>query len=158
MSMLRLAIVPALALLLAAAPRAAHAGEAETKAAQELVRLITPKPAYDDMLRQLTNNLIATSMAPAAGAPADMNERIIKAMTEAMPYEDMMTWTAEVYAKRFTAAELKELSKFYRTPLGAKVAKSLPEIMGEVGRKTGEILAKRLPAALDRAGLGAPKP
>ncbi len=158
MSITRLALLPALALALAALPLPALAGEAELKAANELVRLVTPKPIYDDMMKQLTQNMLASMAAQGQAAPADLAAKFQKAMSEALPYDEMMGWSAEVYAKRFTVAELKDLVKFYKTPLGSKLAKSLPEIMGEVGRKTGEMLPSRMPAAMERAGLGAPPP
>jgi len=36
-----------------------------------------------------------------------------------------------IYARHFTVAELRELLAFYRTPVGAKSLRVLPQIMGE---------------------------
>ena len=36
-----------------------------------------------------------------------------------------------VYARHFTVAELKDLAEFYRTPLGAKALREMPQVMGE---------------------------
>lgn len=149
---------PALALVLASLPLPALAGEAELKAANELVRLVTPKPIYDDMMKQLTQNMIQSMSAQGQPPPPELAAKFQKAMSEALPYDEMMGWSAEVYAKRFSVTEIKDLVKFYKTPLGSKLAKSLPEIMGEVGRKTGEMLPSRMPAAMERAGLGGPAP
>jgi hypothetical protein len=37
--------------------------------------------------------------------------------------------------------------------VGRKLAAKLPEIMGEAGKKVGEVIPQRLPAALKRHGL-----
>jgi hypothetical protein len=36
-----------------------------------------------------------------------------------------------IYARHFTAAELRELIAFYRTPTGAKALQQMPQVMGE---------------------------
>jgi uncharacterized protein len=36
-----------------------------------------------------------------------------------------------VYARHFTVGELKDLTAFYRTPLGAKALREMPHVMGE---------------------------
>lgn len=156
MSNLRPALVLAAVLVVQALPRPASAGEAELKAAHELVRVITSKAAYEDMMKQLTQNMIAGMGGPGTSMPPELSGKFQAAMADALPYEELMTWSAEVYARRFSTAELKELAKFYKTPLGLKVARQTPEIMGEVGRKIGELLPSRMPAALERAGLKPP--
>ena len=78
---------------------------------------------------------------------------MMAALLEVVPYAEMKQWTAELYAQRFTTAELKELVAFYRTPLGRKLASKLPELMGEAGKKVSSVLPERLPAALRRHGL-----
>ena len=42
---------------------------------------------------------------------------------------------------------------FYKTPVGKKAAKLLPEISGEIGKKMGPIVMQRLPAAMKKVGL-----
>lgn len=147
------ALALALGLALASQPTRAEAGEAEVKAATELVRLVTPKAAYDDMMTQMTAGMMQTLVAQGQKVPPDAAAKIQKAVGEVLPYEEMITWSAEVYATRFTVSELKELTKFYKTPLGSKLAKALPDIMGEVGKKMATILPERMPGALKRAGL-----
>jgi len=152
MKLLNASLMSVLALL-AAAPMSALAGPAELKAATELVRLVTPKEAYDDMMVQMTNGMMQSLVAQGQKVPPDAQVKIQKAVGEVLPYDEMIAWSAEVYAARFTAAELKDLIKFYKTPLGQKLAKALPDIMGEVGKKMATILPERMPGALKRAGL-----
>ena len=44
---------------------------------------------------------------------------------------DAMKEAPPVYARHFTVAELKDLAAFYRTPLGAKALREMPQVMGE---------------------------
>ncbi len=42
-----------------------------------------------------------------------------------------------VYARNFTAQELREIVAFYRTPTGAKALHTMPKVMGEVMAQMG---------------------
>ncbi|WP_437676729.1 DUF2059 domain-containing protein [Sorangium sp. So ce131] len=131
----------------------AHAGEAEKKLAQELTHLIMPKEVYGALIEQMANNVVA-SMQQAGGKISAKDAGKLKAVvTEVLPYDEVVQWNVEVYATKFTADELKELIKFYGTPVGRKSAKLLPEISGEVGKKIGAIVFQRMPAAMKKAGL-----
>jgi hypothetical protein len=44
---------------------------------------------------------------------------------------DSMKDAPPVYARHFTAAELDELTAFYRTPIGAKALREMPQVTGE---------------------------
>lgn len=44
---------------------------------------------------------------------------------------DAMKDAPPIYAKHFSAAELNELTAFYRTPTGAKALHEMPQVMGE---------------------------
>jgi uncharacterized protein len=63
--------------------------------------------------------------------------------------------TAAVYARNFSADELRELTAFYRTPLGQKMLQKLPVVMQEsmavgqrfgqeIGREAGDHMVKEL--------------
>ena len=47
-----------------------------------------------------------------------------------------------VYARHFTAPELRDLVTFYRTPLGQKMQRELPQVMAEFVQS----MAPKLPA------------
>jgi hypothetical protein len=49
----------------------------------------------------------------------------------------LMDTMPAVYARYLTAAEMRDIQAFYRTPTGAKALKVLPEIMGEMMGKLG---------------------
>ena len=148
-------------LLVGAEPAASHPELAEQRAlALQLVELVQPESSYraglEQMMDQMLPSLEAQARASGKALPADTRQRMNAALLEVVPYPEMKQWSAEMYAQRFTSAELKELLKFYRTPLGRKLASKLPEIMGEAGKKVGEVLPQRIPAALRRHGLLGP--
>ncbi len=132
---------------------AAQAGEAERKVALDLVRLVTPRESYEAMIKQMINQMIPAMKAQGSQFPPNVEEKMRKAITEAISYDEVIDWTADVYANRFSVGELRELIGFYKTPLGRKLAKLMPDISGEAGRKMGTIIPQRLPAAMKKHGL-----
>ena len=141
-------------LLLGADP----APSAEQRAvALQLVELVQPESSYraglQQMMDQMVPSLEAKARATGKPLPPDYKQRMNAALLDVMPYAEMKQWSADIYAKRFTAAELKQMVAFYRTPVGRKVAAKLPEIMGEVGKKITVVVPERLPGALKRHGL-----
>jgi hypothetical protein len=125
--------------------------------ALELVRLVTPESSYRSGVQQMTAQMLPSleAQARASGAtlPPDFRQRFDAVLFEVVPYDEQSSWAADVYARNFTASELKDLIGFYKTALGQKLATRLPAIMGEVGKRVSEILPQRLPAALKRHGL-----
>jgi hypothetical protein len=131
----------------------AYAGEAEKKLALELTHLVMPKDVYNALLDQLMTNMGASmQQAGAKISPRDAS-KLKAVVAEVLPYDELVQWNVEIYAGRFTADELKELIKFYGTPVGKKAAKLLPEISGEVGKKVGTVIVQRMPAAMKKAGI-----
>src|SRR5437588_5091716 len=121
----------------------ARAGEPERKAVLGLVHVVLPETLYQQMLDQVTTQLFATFKANGATLPKDAPSRIKAAVQEALPYDDVAAWTADIYQSRFTLEEIKQLLEFYQTPVGQKVARLLPEIAGESAKRVGQILPAR---------------
>lgn len=141
---------------LALAPLPARAGEKEVKAAESLTRLVMPPEQYAKTIEQMTTQMLAAARQGGQKVPADAEKLYANILREALPYEDMIRWTAEVYGARFTVAELEDLKRFYKTPTGKKLVGVLPELMGEVGRKTAQMIPERLPAVMRKYGIGGP--
>ncbi len=59
---------------------------------------------------------------------------------------------AEIYAKRFSAEELKQISKFYRTPVGMKLAASFPVMDREFAEKNLDLQLDFMIEVLSRLG------
>jgi hypothetical protein len=129
------------------------AADADLAVTRELVKLVTPKETYLAMIQQMGKQTLLSIQQSGAKLPPDAEKKINQAVIEALPYEDLANWTVEVYATRFTTDEIKQLTAFYKTPVGHKAAQLLPELSGEVGKKMGPILMQRMPAAMKKAGL-----
>ncbi len=140
-----------LALMWTAMP--AWAGEKEKAAALELVKMVVPRDTYEQMMEQMTAAMSEQFRKAGEKLPADFDKKIQAAVNDVMSYDDVLSWTAEIYAARFSVEELKDIEKFYRTPVGKKVMKLLPELSAEIGKKIAAILPERMPAALKKHGL-----
>jgi hypothetical protein len=127
--------------------------DADPKVTMDLAKLVTPPETYQAMIEQMSKQMIASMRQSGAQLPVDVDSKLGQAVMEALPYDELMTWTVEVYAPRFTTDEIRQLIAFYNTPTGKKAAKLLPEISGEVGKKMGPIITQRLPAAMKKVGL-----
>jgi hypothetical protein len=128
----------AVLLLLAGVCGRAHADDAPSpealQAAAELISIISP-----DMMSQLTNQVTA-AFWPAVEQTAraqhidDATIAELHAEFERIQLafvNGAMKEAPPIYAKHFTAAELRDLTAFYRTPTGAKALHQLPVVMGE---------------------------
>jgi hypothetical protein len=151
---------PSLTILLALSivSATAVAGNAEkdkdTKTAtMALMRQIMPPEAYDAVLDQMFQQMSASKQASGGTLSPKEQKGVKAAIKEALPYDDLLTWTGEIYAKHFTKKEIDDIAAFYATPTGKKVAKLLPALSGEMGAKMGPLLMNRLPAALKKHGI-----
>lgn len=144
------------ALLLTAAP--APAGDANALAV-ELSRLVLSPESYRQISTQTGRQVgqMVASSAQEQGqdlGPGFMDE--VRAGTEQMmaemmpPYQEMVDMQAGLLVKHYTAAELKELLAFYRTTLGKKVIRIMPEVSADVMGWMQTVLKQRLPQAGER--------
>lgn len=150
---LRFALVLSLAVAGVTGTAGRAAADADAKVTMELVQLVTPQETYQAMISTMSTQMMASLAQSGAKMPADGANKMGKAVMEALPYNDLAQWTVEIYASRFTTDEIKQMITFYKTPVGKKAAKLLPEISGEIGKKMGPIVMQRLPAAMKKVGL-----
>lgn len=143
------------ALLLPVAAGAATDDKLQTQAATvELMRSVFPPDAYNATLDQMYDQMAAGMRQMGNPELTPEKQKALKAaVRECLPYEDLLKWTGEVYARHFTKKEIEDLAAFYRTPTGAKVAKTIPALGGEMGKKMAPLLMQRLPIALKKHGL-----
>ena len=127
--------------------------DADANVTMNLAKLVTPLETYQAMIGQMSTQMLASMRQSGVQLPPDVESKLGAAVMEALPYDEIMNWTVEVYAPRFTTDEIRQLIAFYNTPTGKKAAKLLPEISGEVGKKMGPIITQRLPAAMKKVGL-----
>ena len=85
-----------------------------------------------------------------AELPAAMNQ-VRTVLADPGLVDEMMAATVPMYARTFSADELKQLAVFYRSPVGVKVLTTMPQLMGE-GMKVGQqIMMRRLQPMLEQA-------
>jgi len=161
----------AFAVLLLAAPVSAQTATAAAAqddpdriaAADALMTKMGLERQYDAIMAQMIplatsqlfdglehNNQVPAKLREALSEPnrmaafkRDFAERFAKAFRARYP--EMRALTDREYARAFTAAELRELTAFYGTPLGQKTLSVMPELQQrlfpvgvKVGRETGE--------------------
>jgi hypothetical protein len=144
-----------LAISIVSATAVAGNAEKDTKSATiTLMKQIMPPEAYDAVLDQMYQQMFASMQQAGGGTISASKQKAVKAaVKEALPYDDLLTWTGDVYAKHFTRKEIDDIAAFYATPTGKKVARLMPALSGEIGAKMGPLMMTRLPAALKKHGI-----
>lgn len=136
LAVLALVGVPGLA---AGTQPAAAQGAATPEAlaeARELVAIIS-KDTIRQMVTQVAGQvwpmvergLRAKQPDISANVLAELRTEFERIQIEYMA--DLMQDAPVIYARHFSAAELRELLAFYRSPIGAKALRELPQIMAE---------------------------
>ena len=135
--------------LLLAAPKAA-APEDNHGPALALAKALTPPHRYQGMLEQLYRPLLANAQQNEKDkAKLEQTAKQVRdAASKAMPYDDLLAWTADVYAAHYTAAELRELVRFYTSPIGAKYTALQPQVNSELLQQVVKVFPPRFEAAM----------
>jgi len=134
-----------------ALPTAAAAAEKESASALalELARLSLPKATWDEMIRAIeASQLDMLEQMPGEKDPALLAKAktlFQTTMSRLLDYEEMVDLQAGLLAKYYTAAELKELIRFYGSPLGQKSLRITPEVMKDVMAAVQQRLMTELP-------------
>jgi hypothetical protein len=121
--------------------------------AAELAAVMLPRDAYRQTIHQMAQGLIQGAQSSGQTLPPDFANKIEAVVAEAVPYDEQIRFTADVYAKRFSEAEINEMLRFYRTPTGTKLVKELPGITQDLGTKLGSLLPERLPQIMKKHGI-----
>lgn len=129
-----LVLAGSLALSLALPARAQDAPSAETlRAAQDLAAIMTGG-TVEQMTSALTEQIwpnVERQMGTKvdAGTLLDMRSEVQRLLAKFV--NESLKDAPAVYARHFTAAELRELVAFYKTPTGAKTLHELPKVTAE---------------------------
>jgi uncharacterized protein len=107
------------------------------QAAQELVAVVS-KDTVRQLVTQVTGQVWpmvergvrAKNPNVPDAVLADLRKEFERIQNDYM--SGLMTDAPAVYARHFSAAELHELLAFYRTPIGEKALRELPQITAEV--------------------------
>ncbi|AVR95901.1 DUF2059 domain-containing protein [Pseudoduganella armeniaca] len=158
-----MAATPALAATPEAAPAAAASSAALDPATVKAVRELLDSMDYRKLVgdafsktaAQMPQMMRSGAEAAVRGTPnlsdaerakrlADVDKRLAKIgpmMTQLFNdptlIDDMIEEIVPLYARHFTADEMRQLAAFYRTPVGAKALEKMPLLMSE-GMKIGQ--------------------
>ncbi|HTL30050.1 MAG TPA: DUF2059 domain-containing protein [Tepidisphaeraceae bacterium] len=138
--MFRFSIAVVAGALLCAFPMRAQAEEHTPEhhaAALELMESMKIRTLLDDAVNKMLDGQIRQNPQIARFKPI-MTEFFKKYMSWDAIKEDM----ANLYCDEFSADELKQLTAFYKTPIGQKLADKQPVLMA----KSGELGQKRVQA------------
>lgn len=143
------AVVVALivALLGLGRPAAAQAPSPDAMtAAKELVETMRATDQLKSLLPMLLQQLKPTIVQGRPDVERDF-DTIMPILIQGMEarMQELVASIGAVYASHFTADELRELSGFYRGPVGQKFLENMPVIMRDsmsIGQKFGESVAQ----------------
>ncbi len=85
----------------------------------------------------------------------DVPEKFWSDVMKEVKGDDLIKLIIPIYDKYFTHDDIKELIKFYNTPIGKKVIKLLPQITREsmeAGQKWGKELGEKIKNKLEQEG------
>ena len=106
------------------------------------------------MEEQVFNAVMAQMRKMHPEIPAEFWEEF--SFSKEVDYNEVMTQMVPVYSKHFTAAEIKDLIKFYESPIGKKLVKEQPEMIREamqIGQKWGNELGLKVSKKMIEKGL-----
>ena len=81
------------------------------------------------------------------GADRKLPQQLQLRLAGTQPIEELLNLVADIYARNFTAAELREVSTFYKGPVGQKFLEKMPAITQEsmmAGQRWGQAIATEL--------------
>ncbi|MET4107250.1 DUF2059 domain-containing protein [Hymenobacter sp. UYP22] len=117
----------------AAAPAKTPISASQRKAAEELLAASNSEKNLTESIDRMLASQIEQNPGMKAVEP-EMRAYITKYMSWNAMKEDMV----QLYAREFTEKELKELAKFYQTPIGRKTIDKMPQLMTasmEIGQR-----------------------
>jgi hypothetical protein len=115
--------------------------------------LVSPN-RYEQMLDMVSEGML-DKVRPQRGhkVPLDKLGTLRAVARESLPYSDLVKWSATVFGKHFSKAELEEIEAFFGSPTGKKYTEVELEMKAELGEMTSKLIEERLRAALSRRGL-----
>lgn len=144
-----------LLLLLTAPGIAAAADPAHARMARELSMVMMPEETWNKLLDNMAED-ISRGFAHQPNPPS--KEQFAEGMREFIKYKEMIDLQTAMLVKHYTADEVRELSAFYKTPLGQKVLKVTPEVTRDVNAELQAKLQTGMPKLMAkfRAKRGSP--
>ena len=120
-------------------PFSGGAGDGHYKAAVELCLLLK----VDKHCEKITETVYKTVMANIAASYPDhlreLSDAVMKWSEKYMSWDALRDVFAWNYVEAFSEEEMKELIKFYKSPVGKKMALKHPELLEKSGQMASQI-------------------
>src|SRR3974377_284237 len=126
-------LVPALAIIFVIFASSASAQEPALPEAQKLVELLSTS-LLDDMTSQILKPMSANLEASFQGKIDDATKTELFSELERITKKYVaqgLEKAPAIYAKYFSASELRDIAAFYKTPSGSKALSLMPKVMGD---------------------------
>jgi hypothetical protein len=149
MRTLSLKLVASLTVCLLTAPVLAQSPSPDTaSAAHELIVTMRTADQFKAILPMVVNGLKPAMVQNRPQVEKDY-DAIMPMLVDAMGarVNEIVDQIADVYARSFTAAELRDIIAFYRGPTGQKFLQKVPAITQEsmlIGQKFGQTVATEM--------------
>jgi hypothetical protein len=82
---------------------------------------------------------------------ADQSAALLGATFDQAMMDDLATELVPLYARNFSAVELRQMAAFYNTPVGAKMMQVMPQLMGEMIQISQRVMMPRFKTAMEKA-------
>jgi uncharacterized protein len=121
------------------------------RAAAEMLDLVsgqeTMKASFNSVITPMLESLKKNGTSDQA--LADIKRAFSEWMDQEILWDELRPQMVELYVAQFSEPELRELTAFYRSPVGQKALKSLPGLLAE-GARIGQAYAKTKEASLNQ--------
>ncbi len=145
----------AIAVLVAAAILPHRARADATALAVELSRLAYPEDSYRKLkktgIEQAERYMQSVLAQMGMRVPANLPARVAEEYERIVPsYQEMLDLQTGLLVKHYTEEELGQLIAFYRTAVGQKAIRIMPEVAAETSGELLAILQQRMPGMIER--------
>lgn len=116
---------------------------ADMRSGGNITRLLSTQQGFA-MARSKQPQKFDDVLKKVGGLQAGAAEKIVLANVGAVADA-----AVDSYATHYTAAEIKALAEFYKSPLGVTMARKQPLIVADINRATGQIMGAKMQAAME---------
>jgi hypothetical protein len=86
-----------------------------------------------------------------AQSNAEQRAAMLGATFDQALMEELVAELVPLYARNFTAAEIRQMAAFYNTPVGTKMMRVMPQLAGELMQISQRVIMPRFKMAMEKA-------
>jgi hypothetical protein len=86
-----------------------------------------------------------------AQSDAEQRAAMLGATFDDASMDDLVAELVPLYARNFTAAEIRQMAAFYNTPVGTKMMRVMPQLAGEMMQISQRVMMPRFKMAMEKA-------